>query len=240
MRHLVRVTVERPYRRDMEELKLAAAERAVEDYVESGMVVGLGTGSTAAWAVRTIAERLRRGELAEIKGVATSERTAALARELGVPLTSLEEDLPALVLDGADEIGPDLSLIKGMGGALLREKIVAFAVGTLIVVADDSKLVETLGRGPLPVEVEPFGWRATRRALASLGCEAELRTKDGSPAITDGNHYTIDCRFVTIPDPGALETEIRRIPGAIESGLFVGSAQVAVVAGSGGIEVLET
>lgn len=224
----------------MEELKRAAAERAVEDYVESGMVVGLGTGSTAAWVVRAIAERLRRGELADIKGIATSERTAALARELEIPLASLEEDLPALVLDGADEIGPDLSLIKGMGGALLREKIVAFAAGALIVVADDSKVVETLGRGPLPVEVEPFGWQATRRALASLGCEASLRIENGEPAVTDGNHYTVDCRFATIPDPGALEAGIRRIPGAIESGLFVGLAQVAVVAGSGGIEVLET
>lgn len=223
----------------MDDLKRAAAERAVEDYVESGMVVGLGTGSTAAWVVRVIAERLHRGELSDIKGIATSGRTATLARELGIPLTSLDEDIPALVLDGADEIGPDLSLIKGMGGALLREKIVAFAAGTLVVVADHSKLVETLGRGPLPVEVEPFGRRATRRALSSLGCEPELRTEEGNPALTDGNHYTIDCRFDIIPDPEALEAEIGRIPGAIESGLFVGLAEVAVVAGPSGVEVLK-
>ncbi len=216
----------------MEEFKRAAAE-----YVESGMVVGLGTGSTAAWVVRSIGRLLFRGKLRCIKGVPTSERTAAFAREVGLPLTSLSAHTPDVVLDGADEIGPGLVLIKGRGGTLLREKIVASAAEGLVVVADSSKVVEELGRGPLPAEVEPFGWEATLKALLSLGCEARLRTAKGRLCITDGGHYVIDCLFGSIPAPDLLEIEIKRIPGAIETGLFVGLAQTAVIGRGTGVEV---
>lgn len=224
----------------VDEQKRSAAFRAVDDYVESGTVIGLGTGSTAFWAVKRIGERLSEGELRDVRGIPTSESTAEIARQEGIPLTGLSETRPNLTIDGADEIAPDLALIKGRGGALLREKIVAAAASDgLIVVADGSKLVEVLGRGSLPVEVEPFGWEATIAALASLGSEPELRTEDGEPFVTDGGHYTVDCRFPSVPDPEALQTEIKRIPGALESGLFVGLSRVAVIARAGGTEVIE-
>ena len=222
---------------DLSELKRAAAERAVAEYVESGMAVGLGTGSTAAFVVRRIGELIANGDLEDVRGIATSVRTAALAGEVGVPLTALSETRPAVTIDGADEIGPGLALIKGGGGSLLREKIVAHATTSgLVVVADGSKLVDPFGGGPLPVEVEPFGWEVTLQDLAALGCEPELRVNRSNPQhpfVTDGGHYTIDCRFHSIPDPAGLEDEIRRIPGALENGLFVGLARAAVVARGG-------
>ena len=230
------------------DLKRAAAERAVEEHVGSGIVVGLGTGSTAAFAVRKIGELLAEGALTDVRGVPTSARTAALAQEVGIPVVTLAQERPLFSIDGADEIAPDLSLIKGLGGALLREKIVEHAGEKgLVVIADESKLVDTLGAGPLPVEVEPFGWEVTLSYLADLGCEPTLRLggegsqtgNPNSPYITDGGHYTADCLFEGgIPDPAALEDEIRRIPGAIESGLFVGLAFSAVVAREGGVEVI--
>lgn len=217
----------------MKDLKRAAAERAVEEYVESGMVVGLGTGSTASYAVRRIGSLLANEELKDVRGIATSERTAALAGEVGISLLALSEARPLITIDGADEIGPNLTLIKGRGGALLREKIMAYASSDgLVVIADESKLVESLGVGVLPVEIEPFGWEATLGALEALGCETELRM-DGEdsnrPFVTDGGHYTADCFFPSIPDPVGLEGEIKDIPGALESGLFVGLVRVAVV-----------
>jgi ribose 5-phosphate isomerase A len=228
----------------LEDLKRAAAERAVAEYVESGMVLGLGTGSTASLAIRKVGELLAGGELENVRGVATSVRTAALADEVGIPLVTLSEARPRLTIDGADEVEPGLALIKGRGGALLREKIVAHtSIDGLVVVADESKLVQPLGvAGPLPVEVEPFGWETTLEALASLECEPELRMEGGDlerPYVTDGGHYTVDCRFASIPDPGALEAEIKRIPGALESGLFVGLTRAVVVSRSGGTEVIE-
>ena len=226
----------------MEDLKRAAAERAVAEYVESGMVLGLGTGSTTSFAVRRIGELIASGELENVRAVATSVRTADLANEVGVPLVTLSEARPRLTIDGADEVGPGLTLIKGRGGALLREKIVAHASDGLVVVADESKLVGTLGAGPLPVEVDPFGWEITLEDLASLGCEPELRMDHedpGRPFVSDGGHYTVDCRFVSIPEPAALEEEIKRIPGALECGLFVGLARAVVVGRSGGTEVIE-
>jgi len=223
--------------------KRDAAYAAAERYVESGMVVGLGTGSTASFAVRRIGELIAAGELREVRGVPTSARTAGLANEVGIPLSTLGEVRPRLTIDGADEIGPDLALIKGRGGALLREKIVAASSEEgLIVVADSGKLVDALGTGPLPVEIDTFGWEATLEALASLGCEPELRmnpTDPGRPYVTDGGHYTADCAFGAIPDPASLEAEINRIPGSLECGLFVGIAHVAVVAGETGVEVIE-
>ena len=224
-------------------MKRAAAERAVEEYVESGMVVGIGTGSTASYAVRRIGNLLANGELKDVRGVATSERTAALAGEVGISLLALSEARPLITIDGADEIGPNLSLIKGRGGALLREKIVAYtSSGGLVVIADESKLVESLGVGVLPVEIEPFGWETTLEALEALGCESELRMDgEGSnrPFVTDCGHYTADCLFPSIPDPAGLEGEIKRIPGALESGLFVGLVRVAVVSHPDGTEIVK-
>ena len=226
-----------------DELKREAAFAAVERYVESGMVVGLGTGSTASFAVRRIGELVASGELRDIKGVPTSARTTALANEMGIPLATLAEARPRFTIDGADEIEPGLALIKGRGGALLREKIVAAASEEgLIVVADSGKLVDTLGAGPLPVEIDSFGWEATLEALASLGCEPELRmdwTDPGRPFVTDGGHYTADCTFDSFQEPASLEVEIKHIPGALECGLFVSLARAAVVAGKNGTEFFE-
>jgi ribose 5-phosphate isomerase A len=181
--------------------------------------------------------------LREVRGVPTSARTTALANEFGIPLATLSEAHPRLTIDGADEISTELALIKGRGGALLREKIVASSSEEgLIVVADSSKMVDSLGAGSLPVEIDSFGWEATLEALASLGCEPELRmdwTDPVRPFVTDGGHYTVDCAFDEITDPASLEVEIKRIPGALECGLFVGIARAAVVAGKDGTDVIE-
>ena len=226
-----------------DEFKREAANAAVERYVESGMVVGLGTGSTATFAVQRIGELVSSGELRDLRGVPTSAKTTALANELGIPLATLSEARPLLTIDGTDEVSPDLALIKGRGGALLREKIVASSSEEgLIVVADSTKWVDTLGTGPLPVEIDSFGWEVTLEALASLGCEPKLRmdwTDPERPYVTDGGHYTADCRFDSIPDPTSLETEIKKIPGALECGLFVDIARAAVVAGKNGTHTIE-
>jgi ribose 5-phosphate isomerase A len=228
---------------DIEGLKRDAAHAAVDRYIQGGVTVGLGSGTTVAFVVTRIGELLAGGELRDVRGIPTSERTAALARESGVPLVALSEARPALTLDGADEIGPDLALIKGRGGALLREKIVASSSEAgLVVVADGSKPVEVLGEGPLPVEVDPFGWEATLESLISLDCEPVLRMDQADPRhpfVTDGGHYTADCLFPEIPDPASLEVEIKRIPGALECGLFVGLARAAVVARKSGVEITE-
>jgi len=225
----------------VEDPKRVVAHEAVDRYVEDGMILGLGTGTTAYWVVRRIGELLAAGELRGVRGIPTSERTVALAKEFGVPLLTLSESRPDLTLDGADEVSRGLDILKGWGGALLREKIVAASSRDgLVIVADGSKLVESVGKGPVPVEVEPFGWEATLDALASLGCDATLRTEDPRrPFVTDGGHYTVDCLFDAIPDPDALQTEIKCIPGAIETGLFLGIARAAVVGGADGVEVFE-
>jgi ribose 5-phosphate isomerase A len=227
----------------IDEFKREAANAAVERYVESGMVVGLGTGTTATLAVRRIGELLASGDLKDISGIPTSARTMALANEVGIPLATLAENRPYLTLDGTDEVAPDLALIKGRGGALLREKIVASSSEEgLIVVADSSKAVDLLGVGPLPVEMDSFGWQATLEALASLGCEPELRMDQADPDhpfVTDGGHYTADCKFDSISDPASLEIEIKKIPGALECGLFISIAQAAIIAGNKGTQSIE-
>ncbi len=228
-----------PIERTLDEQKQAAAEMAVEECVSDGMLVGLGTGSTAACAVRSIGERLGDGRLRGVRGVATSRQTEELAAQAGVPLE--EDGEPDVVIDGADEISPSLDLIKGLGGALLREKIIADSARqqpALIIVADDSKLVDALGDGPLPVEVEPFGWRATLRALQSLGCEAVPRADNGQHLCTDGGHLTMDCRFESITDPASLDARIKRIPGAIDTGLFVGMTRAVYVADRSSLRIL--
>jgi ribose 5-phosphate isomerase A len=227
----------------IEGLKRAAAFTAVDRYVRNSMIVGLGSGTTAAFVVARIGDLLAGGALRDVRGIPTSERTAALAREASVPLVALSEARPTLTIDGADEIGPDLAVIKGRGGALLREKIVAAASERgLVIVADGSKPVATLGEGRLPVEVEPFGWETTLEALGALGCEPVLRVDRADPQhpfVTDGGHYTADCLFPGISDPASLEAEIKRLPGALECGLFVGLARAAVVARESGVEITE-
>src|SRR3990167_3878715 len=193
---------------DTNKLKREAAERAV-DGLRDGMAVGLGTGSTAYFVVESVGRRLRKGSLRNIVGIPTSERTAEQARQVGIPLTTFEAH-PALdvTVDGADEVSPDLTLVKGLGGALLREKIVAGASGRLIIVVDESKLVKKLGtKAPLPVEVVPFGWEVLPGKIRKLGADPVLRkTADGKPFLTDGHHFILDCRW-----PEGIRSEERRV-----------------------------
>ena len=221
--------------------KRAAAERAVE-FVEDGMVLGLGTGTTAKHVVDVLAERRSRGELGAIVGIPTSTATRDHARERGVPITDFAELSHCdLTIDGADEIGPGLDLIKGLGGALLWEKIVACASDRMIVVADDTKLVPRLGaKAPVPVEVVPFGWLLQARFLEELGAVAELRrTSSGEPFVTDGGHDVVDARFDGgIEAARMLEAALRERVGIVESGLFLRIATEAVVAGANGVRVL--
>ncbi len=229
---------------DSLQLKKAAAAKAVE-FVEDGMKLGIGTGSTANEFIRLLALRVKAG--LKVTGVATSERSEQLCRELGIPVASLDE-MPRLDLDidGADEIGPKMALVKGGGGALLREKIVAFASARMLVIADHSKLVKTLGAFPLPIEVNPFGLEATKRAIAdvakSLGLSGNisLRTKNNKIFITDGGHFILDASFSRISDPESLSNALFSIPGVVEHGLFLNLANKSVVAmANGEIKVLE-
>jgi len=224
---------------DRDELKRAAAERAVE-FVESGMVLGLGTGSTAAFFVEALAARVGQG--LSVIAIPTSERTAAQAHRLGIPLASFAEHRQIdLAIDGADEVQRiSLDLIKGRGGALLREKIVAAASRRFIVIVDDDKLVDRLGTtGPLPVEVAQFGWQATADALERLDCRPELRrTGAGQSFLTDGGNFILDCRFGSIENPVETERRINAIVGVVENGLFVGRSSAVIVASEDGVEIL--
>ncbi len=223
------------------ELKRAAAAAAV-DHVEPGMRLGIGTGSTADEFTRLLGDRVAGG--LDIIGVPTSEKTAELARGLGIPLSTLDETPELdLTVDGADELDRDLQLIKGGGGALLREKIVAATSARMIVIADDSKLVDTLGRFPLPIEVVPFGLAATRNAIAAmagaLGLAGEIELRGGdAPFLTDGGHYILDASFGRIPQAKALADGLSDIPGVVEHGLFIGLASKALIAGADGINVV--
>ncbi len=223
-----------------DELKRASAEAALEE-VRSGMKLGIGTGSTAEFFVRALADKVAGG--LDVIGVPTSERTAALCKELGVPLTTLDETPELdLTIDGADELDAELQLIKGGGAALLREKIVAAASARMVVIADESKVVETLGQFPLPIEVMPFGLESTRRAVVkvadalALSGEVKLRLNEqGEPVVTDGGHYILDGRWGRIPDAAALADRLAAIPGVVEHGLFIGLATAAYVAGPAGV-----
>ncbi|MBW6393694.1 MAG: ribose-5-phosphate isomerase RpiA [Thermus sp.] len=221
--------------RPLESYKKEAAHAAVA-FVQDGMVVGLGTGSTARYAVLELARRLREGELRGVKGVPTSEATKDLALREGIPLVDLPPEGVDLAIDGADEIAPDLSLIKGLGGALLREKIVEGNAREFIVIADHTKKVSVLGRGVVPVEIVPFGHLATLRAIRSLGGEPELRMNGDEVYFTDGGHLIADVRFGPIGDPLGLHKALLEIPGVVETGIFVGLATRALVAGPMGVE----
>jgi ribose 5-phosphate isomerase A len=226
---------------DLEPLKREAAEAAIEAEVRSGMVLGLGSGSTAAWMLEGLARRLSQGALSGIAGVPTSERTATRCRELGIPLIELERR-PSLdlAIDGADEIAPDLSLIKGLGGAHLREKVVARSAERFVVVADETKLVSRLGeRAPVPVEVIRFARPLCERLLVMEGWRPMLRSDGDGPWITDESNLILDCRRDDWADPSRLTVALHEIPGVVEHGLFLGMAAAAYVACADGVRVLE-
>jgi len=228
----------------MEDLKRQAAARALEE-VRDGMRLGLGTGSTAKHFVDLLGERVRSG--LRVVGVPTSEATRVQAEQCGIALTTLDDiDRLDLTVDGADEVDHALNLIKGGGGALLREKIVATASDRMIVIADDSKWVEVLGRFPLPIEVIPFGLAATRRSIAKAftdaGDSGEMvlrKGKDGHVFVTDGGHWIVDARLGRIKDAPRLANLLAAIPGVVEHGLFTNFASAVVLAGGGGIRVVE-
>jgi len=213
-----------------EALKEQAAREAIK-HVESGMTLGLGTGSTARYAILGVGEMLRRGEVKDIRAAATSVETERLAAEGGIPLIDIGAEGVDLAIDGMDELTDALDAIKGLGGALLREKIVESRARTFILIGDVSKRVSRLGeKAPVPVEILPFGFGATRRDLEALGCRAVLREKNGEPARSDNHNYIVDCFFDTPFDPPEVATAISVIPGVLEHGLFLGMASIAYVA----------
>jgi ribose 5-phosphate isomerase A len=224
---------------NIDALKQQAGEFAA-DLVESGMVIGLGTGSTAIFATRRIAQRLHAGDLRDIIAIPTSLQTEADARALGISLSTLERHPRIdLTIDGADEVDPDFNVIKGGGGALLREKIVAQATQRLVIVVDDSKLSDQLGSNwAVPVEVIPFGWHSQAAYLKSLGSMPVLRRDGDSPCQTDQGNIILDCDFGKITDPAALAIQLNTRAGIVEHGLFIGMTRDVVVAGAGGVRQL--
>jgi ribose 5-phosphate isomerase A len=216
-------------------LKQQAALKSV-DYVHDGMVIGLGTGSTANHVIAALGERVKKG--LRVKGVPTSRQTADLARTHGIELIDAEDQWSIdVTIDGADQVDPQLNLIKGGGGALLKEKVVAAAARKLIIVVDHTKCVPVLGDTfPLPVEVVPFGWGSTARQIQELGYTPVLRKKDGAIFKTEAGHYILDVRIARIDRPAELELQLNVLPGVVETGLFVGRAHVLIVGTPAGVE----
>ena len=214
-----------------------AAARASLQFVKDGQVVGLGTGSTAAFFIKLLGEQVKNG--LRIRGIPTSVRSRELALSLGIPLTTLDECQEiAVTVDGADEVDPQLRLIKGGGGAMLREKIVASATKQLVIVADATKQVPVLGKFPLPVEVIGFAQALVAKRISALGADVSVRKNaDGSPYVTDESNHILDCRFGQIPDADGLARQLSEMPGVVEHGLFIGMASVVLVAN--GSEIVE-
>lgn len=221
---------------DLEPLKRLAAEASLQ-YVRDGDVVGLGTGSTAKYVVLGLSERVKTG--LRIRGVPTSRETAELAKRSGIPLIESEDRWEIdVAIDGADQVDPQLNLIKGGGGALLKEKIVAAAARRLIIVVDPTKRVPTLGNSvPLPIEVVPFGWGSTARQIEALGGKVALRERAGQIFKTEAGHYILDLYLSRIEDPAALEVLLNGIPGVVETGLFVGRTDTLIVGTPNGLQV---
>lgn len=218
---------------DPMESKRIAAEKAVE-LVKEGMKIGLGTGSTAYWAIQAIG-RLVKEEGLGIQAVATSVQSEQLAKEWGIPMMPFAEvDMLDLTIDGADEVDAELNLIKGGGGALLREKIVAAASKQLIIIVDESKDVQRLGKFPLPVEIVPFAYELTVKKLQQLGCELKLRLSGEELFVTDNGNYIADCEFGEITDPAALHDDLNRIPGVVDNGLFIHMASLVIIGSADG------
>ena len=222
---------------DQQELKHRVASEAAK-HITSGMRLGLGSGSTVALVVAALGERLHRGDLHDLKIVAASTRTEAALAQVGLPLTTLDEDPELdLAIDGADEVDPQFAMIKGGGGALLRERIVLAAAAEQLIVIDESKVVPVLGtHWSVPVEVVRFGWRVAEHALGTLGSEPVLRTKGGAPVITDEGDYILDCAFGPITDPERLAAHISGQPGVVAHGIFIDLVDKLLIAGSNGIE----
>ena len=215
-------------------VKQLAAEKAVDDFVKDGMTVCLGTGSTAYYAIKRVGELVKKGY--KLTCVATSVQTEITAKECGIKIVDLDDvEHIDVTIDGADEVDPNMQLIKGLGGALLREKIVAASSAEEVIVVDESKLVDKLGtKSPLPVEVLAFGLQKTKIALERQGCTATLRMKDGKMFITDGGNCIFDCRFAGIDNPFFLETRLNVIPGVIDNGLFLNTATAVVISSADG------
>lgn len=220
------------------ELKEVAAREAVK-YVEDGMVVGLGSGSTAKIAIKLLGEMVEAG--VNIVGIPTSKESEDLGRRAGILIGELKaRSVVDITIDGADEVDPDMNLVKGLGGALVREKIVAAATNLEIIVIDESKLVDFLGQKvPLPVEIVRFSHEATVHRVGQLGCKCMLRMKHGERFVSDNGNYIVDCKFARIDDPMKLETEINLIPGVVDSGLFLGLADKVIVATKDGTRIME-
>lgn len=224
---------------EREELKKLAGEEVVK-YIKDEMVVGLGTGSTVEYTLRKLGEKIKGG--LKIQGIPTSIHTKRIANEEKIPLTTLDENPEIdITIDGADEVDSYLNLIKGGGGALTREKIIAFNSKKVIIVIDDSKVVKALGIDfPLPVEVVKFGWTSTKKTLEGFDCEVKLREiMDNEPFITDNGNYILDCEFEKIENPEKLEMDINLIPGVVENGLFIGLVNEVIVGSKGGVMTLD-
>jgi ribose 5-phosphate isomerase A len=224
---------------EREELKKLAGEEAVK-YVKDGMIVGLGTGSTIEYSLRKLGEKIKEG--LKIQGIPTSIHTKRIAKEENIPLTTLDENPEIdLTIDGADEVDSYLNLIKGGGGALTREKIIAFNSKKVIIVIDDSKVVKALGIDfPLPVEVIKFGWTSTKKTLEGFDCEVKLReVMENEPYITDNGNYILDCEFERIENPEQLDTDLNLIPGVVETGLFIGLVNEVIVGSKSGVMTLD-
>jgi len=218
-----------------EKMKRRAGEEAVK-YVKDGMIVGLGTGSTVRYTILKLGELV--GEGLEIIGIPTSRATEKLAKEVGIKLGDLNDyDYIDLTIDGADEVDGKLNLIKGGGGALLREKMIAYASRYEIIVVDESKMKEYLGDFPLPVEIVRFGYKRTMKNIQSLGCVPKLRMKEEEPYITDNGNYIVDCKFGKIANPEELERKIDEIPGVVEIGLFINLANEVIIGKKDGVEI---
>lgn len=218
--------------------KLATAIEAVK-LVQNGQVVGLGSGSTAEFAIKALGKRAS-DEGLDLIGIPTSERSAEIGKESGIPISTLDEhDVVDITIDGADEVDPNLDLIKGLGGALLREKIVAKASRQEVIVVDDSKLVYQLGtKSPLPVEIVQFSRAHVDRKISALGCSTRLRLTDSGPFVTDNGNYILDCRFKSISAPIELESKLHAITGVVETGLFIGIADTVIVGSSSGVRTM--
>ena len=217
--------------------KRLAAKKAVE-YVRDGMLIGLGTGTTAYWAIQKIGARVKDG--LKIKTVSSSEHSASLAKELGIPLVDIDSISGIdITIDGADEVDPQKNLIKGGGGALLREKILAINTKQYIIVVDESKMVKQLGKFPLPVEIVRFASKLTMKKIEQLGCEVNLRKKEGKEFITDNGSLIVDCKFGSIKDVDSLNQQLHAIAGVVETGLFVNfSPTILVGCSNGNVEVI--
>lgn len=220
----------------MDTNKKIVAEKAVEE-IKDGMTVGLGSGSTVYWMLQALGERVKDG--LEIVGIPTSQKTEKLAKELGIPLADFSSvDGIDLAIDGADEVDPHLNLLKGGGGSLVREKIVDILAKRLIIIVDETKVVDYLGTFSLPVEVVPFGWETTSKRIAEYGCLPRRREQNGEAFISDNGNYILDCDFESIDKPAELHENLKKLVGVVETGLFINMADVVMVGHAGMVDVL--